>query len=275
MEIPHRFVSPKWIGGLTGLIAGWSVLAHAAYKRWGAVSLIYSGGLALLFVGYFLLEILLRLVHLKKRGEMDYEQLQAVVGLYSTLQPKLPLFQLRRYALGPDSASLYAYYIGLRRPGVVVELGSGASTVISGTQLKKNKKGKVISIDDDEHWVKDTQQMLKAQGLDKVAEVRYAPLKTINFQGETKQYYDLSVLDDIKEIDVLLVDGPIDRWDTKNRLPGMYLLEDRLTENAVVFADDTFRPNWKAAAKLWADKFGFKVWEPYPNDHETLIMERK
>ncbi len=275
MELPHRFITPNWIAGLTTALGGWALLAHGAYRKWGPVSILYSTAILMAGAGYILLENMLRLVHLKRRTEMDYEQVQAVVGLYSTLQPRLPLFQLRRFALCPDTANLYMYYITKHRPSVVVELGSGASTVISGLTLKKNRKGKVIALDDSEYWVKKTDAMLKLQGVDKVAEARYAPQVPIEFQGLARRFYDLSILEDIDRIDMLLVDGPHDGDDSLSRLPGLHLLADKLSNDAIIFADDTVRPNWNAAVKQWAEKNGFSAWEPFPNESGLIVMKRK
>jgi hypothetical protein len=274
MSRRNTFINAKWLIALSVAVLAWSVITHLCFSFWGPASLFYTVGLALLGFAVILVELLLRLVHLKTRTFYDYLQLQAALGLYTTLQPKQPLFQLRTWGLGPDTAARYAYQIAMQRPEVIVELGSGTSTVISGRVLQKSGTGRVIALDDDQKWTKNSREMIELHGLSDVAEVRHAPLQDIEFQGRRKPYYDLTALDDIDRIDMLLVDGPHDKGDKLARLPGLYLLADRLSEHATVFVDDTVRPNWRLAALQWAKENGFSVTEPNQNEHGLLLLQR-
>ncbi len=272
--MPYRFVTPKWIIGLTVFVAFWALGSLFAIEQLGMTVLVVMFSALIFVFGYFILEILLRLVDQKRTAVMDYEELQSLVGFYATLKPRLPLFDLRRYALAPDSANLYMHYLALHKPEIIVECGSGVSTVISGTMIERNGKGRVIALEDDEHWAGHTRDILEAQGVAGEIEVRYAPLKDIDVAGETRSWYDQSQLDDIDKIDFLLVDGPIDRDDRGNRYAALELLKDKLSDKAVIFCDDTFRPNWKRLVHKWAEENKFNIYTPYPNDHETLILTR-
>ncbi|MBD3166825.1 hypothetical protein GF324_09515 [bacterium] len=274
MTMPNRFLSPKWIVAVLLALVVWAVVTHLALLQWGPVSLIYTGAAAMLAFALLGIELLLRLVHLKTRTYTDYFQLQSVVSLYHTLQPPYPLFQMRKWGLGPDTATHYMYHIAREKPKVVVELGSGTSTVIAGLALKQIDAGRVYALDDDSYWTSQSEEMLRLHSLEANAEVRHAPMKEIEFQGERRHYYDLSVLDDLSSIDMLLVDGPHDMKDTLNRLPGLYLLADRLSDRATVFVDDTVRPNWRREAKRWAKENGFSMFEPKQNEHGLLILQR-
>ncbi|MDP8207828.1 MAG: class I SAM-dependent methyltransferase [Candidatus Electryonea clarkiae] len=253
----------------------WTAITWVAFNKFGFAGFLLMIAVMIFVFLYLLVELLLRSVNQKHTDTMNFEQILNVVGFYTALQPKIPLFQLGRFAVAPDTAALYMHLLQLHKPETIVELGSGTSTIISGYMCQRNGKGRVIAIDDDEHWTQDTRNMLETHGLGENIEVRYAPLVPVEIDGRKFNWYDPKVLEDIKKIDLLLVDGPKDSLDAGNRNPALDLLADRLSENAIVLADDTDRPKWKKKVYEWGEKNGFEVDAPYPNMHETLILKRK
>ena len=72
----------------------------------------------------------------------DLEALRATVALYSTVQFRLPLPPMGGWAIGPDFACELVREIIRRRPRAILELGTGASTLVSGYALEMGGGGK-------------------------------------------------------------------------------------------------------------------------------------
>ncbi|HZL04081.1 MAG TPA: hypothetical protein VFE45_01440, partial [Coriobacteriia bacterium] len=72
-----------------------------------------------------------------------YQQVEALIGLYETLDIGLPLPPMRGWPASPDFARELACVIAETRPQTIVEIGSGVSTLVAGYALKKNGMGRV------------------------------------------------------------------------------------------------------------------------------------
>jgi hypothetical protein len=111
------------------------------------------------------------------------------------------------FALNPTDLLDLLHLVRLRQPRLVVELGSGTSTVWLAYALEQYG-GKLVSLDHDSDYARQSRTMLAAHGLSAVAEVRDAPLRELTANGKTYQWYDVDQLADLTGIDLLLVDGP-------------------------------------------------------------------
>lgn len=90
------------------------------------------------------------------------------------------------------------------QPEVVVECGSGASTMWIGRALRQAGKGRLVSLEDSADWVGIVTGLLQQEGLSGV-EVRHAPMEAIHVAGHEQPWYSTSALDDIEGINLLLV----------------------------------------------------------------------
>jgi predicted O-methyltransferase YrrM len=143
--------------------------------------------------------------------------------------------------------------VGVRQ---VLELGSGLSTLLIAHSFRRDGGGKVLSLDDDARWAAQTSATLKRENLDGFAEVRVAPLKDVSAGGRTAPWYDLSSLDEQACFDLVIVDGP-PAWkgDGMARLPALYELRRRLSNNGVLVLDDASRGGETAIAEQWRRDF--------------------
>ena len=57
------------------------------------------------------------------------------------------------------------------KPKLVVELGSGISTILTGKALEKNGDWKLISIDNDDKYVKLTRKKIGLENLSDIVKV--------------------------------------------------------------------------------------------------------
>ena len=71
-------------------------------------------------------------------------QMEAMQSIYSTFQFTSPLPYTRKMAASPDFLKLIIETILQFKPNLVVELGSGVSSIIISKSLEKNMVGKYI-----------------------------------------------------------------------------------------------------------------------------------
>lgn len=78
----------------------------------------------------------------------EYKQLEALIALHNLIDFKAPAPSFRGWPISPDFALLLAskiLQIKSKNP-VLIECGSGASTIVSGLILKMQGGGKIISL---------------------------------------------------------------------------------------------------------------------------------
>jgi predicted O-methyltransferase YrrM len=147
----------------------------------------------------------------------------------------------RGWAASPDFLCIVADVILARKPQVIVECGSGVSTLVVARCLQKQGGGSVISLDHESQFAERTQESLAELGLQDYAEVHHAPLTTLNIGGEARRWYDVTSADLPERIDLVIVDGPPKSIGPLARYPVGPLLIPRLADNGVMLFDDTRR----------------------------------
>ena len=194
----------------------------------------------------------------KKSSMIAYRQTEAFIQLTQLLDFKTSIPPTRSWAASPDLLLTIADTIRKYRPGLVVELGSGVSTLVAA----KSGARKVISIDNSEEFGAKTVAMIKehrARGV----EVRIAQLQPYA-NGST--WYDTSKIKDLKKIDLLIIDGPPGSKNPEARYPALAELKDKLSANAVVIIDDVHREGERKLAEDFA--------KALPN-HRLVILDHE
>ncbi|MDF1535041.1 MAG: class I SAM-dependent methyltransferase [bacterium] len=181
-------------------------------------------------------------------------QMQSIQAIYTMLDPKLPLPSMARWAGNPDFCQLLMKQILIAHPRIVFELGSGVSTVVAGLTLKKTG-GRILSLEHDLKFRTETQVELANHGILELASIYHSPLKEVATDSGSFRWYDLSVLDEIPPIDLLVIDGPPTTIQPLSRYPALPLLYDRLSPEAVIFLDDGKRGDEKRIVTMWLEMF--------------------
>lgn len=233
--------------GLTSLDSAWPVLATCAVV-----------GALLHNTKQSATDMIDNRTHTLKNGveriRRDVGDIHGLVRLGPYTQD-LPLPMGGGWALTGDSAALLAREALSRRPGTILELGSGASTLILGQILKKNGQGHLLSIDHDPVWANQTRRHVEFLELQDFVSVVDAPLKSLTQGNLTCEWYDIpaSSLDRLGPIDLLLVDGPPQTKDSPQaaRYPALPLLRGRLSQSAMIFVDDAGRTTESNMVRRW------------------------
>jgi hypothetical protein len=186
-----------------------------------------------------------------RRNQMEFAQVEALIDLRSLLKPRRPMPPSRGWAAAPTSLLEYIGHVLERKPGTVVECGSGVSSVWVGYALESIGSGHCVALEHDAHYAEVTRSEIERHGLSAWVEVRTAPLKRVTVGENEYDWYDLSCVDDLHDIDVVFVDGPPGATGPAARYPAMPLLRDRCTDDAVFILDDAARPEEKEILNMW------------------------
>lgn len=213
------------------------------------------------------------LTHIDLRLDNAYRQLQSLLAIENTLHLARFLPALRGWAASPDFLLVVMNYALDRKPQVVVECGSGASTLILARCAQMNACGKVYSLEHELPIADKTRKMLKRACLDDWATVIHAPLTDHEIDGEVWRWYSLPDMPRCK-IDLLLVDGPPMPVGPMIRYPAGPLLLPRLSEGGTVFLDDTNRHDEQAMLKRWISEYENLSIEDFDCEKGCIALHR-
>jgi len=194
----------------------------------------------------------------KKNSMIAYRQTEAFTQLTNLLDFKAAIPSTRSWAASPDLLLSISEIVKKNRPGLVVELGSGISTLVTA----KSGARKIISIDNSDAWGAKTVALLKEHKVRGV-DVRIAPLRPY---ANGSEWYDLDAIKDLKKIDLLIVDGPPGSKNPEARYPALQQFKDKLSPAAIVVIDDVNREGERKLAEDFA--------KALPN-HELTILDHE
>ena len=191
-----------------------------------------------------------------RQGRDDYEQHVAWTELreYLDVAPFMP--PLRGWAASPDVLRLLVRLIDRDRPELVVECGSGASSVWIGYALRKVGFGRLVAIEHDARYAEIGRALVAAHALEDLVEVRHAPLTRVpdhHADGVSTDvpWYDTEALTDLKGIGLVFVDGPPQATGVEARHPAVPVLLPACTDRAVFVLDDADRPDERSLGERW------------------------
>jgi len=140
--------------------------------------------------------------------------------------------------------TLVTDHIFAHRPRLVVEFGTGASTLVLARALQMAGGGRLISFDQHEDFVDATRLWLGDYGLK--ADLRAVPLRpSRDWPG---LWYDHGPLP--MGIDLMLIDGP--PWTIHPLTRGnAAMLFDHVSPGGTVMLDDGARPGERVVARRW------------------------
>ncbi len=212
-------------------------------------------------------EIAVSTKELKTSMWQSYRQTEAMQQLLSLLKFSAPVPPTRSWAASPDLLLTLAQLVRKHNPKLVVELGSGVSTLV----LAKAGAKKVISIDHSGEFADKTREVLKEHKVRGV-EIRVAQLKA-HISGV--DWYDTAVIKDLKRIDLLIVDGPPGSKNPEARMPARAEFIAKLSPKAIIVIDDVNREGERKLAESFAKALPNHVLTIYPHEKGTAVISPK
>ncbi len=175
------------------------------------------------------------------------QQLEALDRLYyRTGLPRGSLPPSRGWAASPDFLNILYEEIVRRRPKIVVECGSGLTTIIAARALQKIGGGRLLSLEHDDGFADLTLDNLCLLDLRELVDIRVAPLVPQVIGGVEYLWYEPSNFEIPDKIDFITVDGPpAPLAGAQGRYPVGPVLFGRLSRDGAVLFDDAGRPGEK------------------------------
>ena len=167
----------------------------------------------------------------------------------------IPPFPHLGFEITGEEAAYLFHLVRRRKPGLILELGSGSSTFLFAAALKANGSGRLISVEHESDHAERTTQFLDQAGLLEWVELVTAPLVEQQIGERSFAWYELApLLARLKDdIDLLFVDGPQGKKQSLSRYPALPVLAPHLAPQAIVFVDDGGREDETRMIELWRE----------------------
>ncbi|CAN2191443.1 COG4122 Predicted O-methyltransferase [Candidatus Nanopelagicaceae bacterium] len=195
----------------------------------------------------------------------NYRQGEFYSQLLRLLDLSAPIPSTRSWAASPDVLLTLLDLAKSSKPSRVLDLGSGMSTLVLA---KSSPQAKIISIDNSEEFAGKTRKLLDAHGVTNV-DLRVAPL-TPHASGV--EWYDLSQLSDVSNIDLLFIDGPPGSKNPKARHPAIAECASKLSPRAIIVIDDAGRDGEKDMAHEFAKALPSHTLEFLSHEKGTAVL---
>jgi predicted O-methyltransferase YrrM len=211
----------------------------------------------------------------KKEIQQTFRQLEALQNLSAVLPTSEVLPATRGWAASPDLLMVLVDLVISERPSLVVECGSGASTLWLALALRRfGIEGRVVALDHDPTFGGKTRDLLTRHGVGDLAEVRDAPLEDFSLEGETYPWYARRAWQDLTGIDLLFVDGPPATTGHQARYPALPLLAGSLSPAATAVLDDLVVPDMQKVLRRWLDAYPDFSSELLPLEKQAAVLRR-
>ena len=214
------------------------------------------------------------LTELRQSAFDDYRQIESLLSLMAALKPELPLPPMRDHSASPDLLRHAVALMLSHKPAVVLELGSGASTIVLAYCQKRLGAGRIVSIDHDAEYAAQTAAMIEHHGLQAFASVTHVPLAPLRVDGREYLWYSIDDLPALDPIDFLMIDGPPYHVHPLARYPAIPLLHDRLGSDALILLDDADRPEERRITKMWKAEFPDLNFARLETEKGALLLTR-
>lgn len=211
----------------------------------------------------------------RKELKQTFRQLEALQNLNAVLPTSDVLPATRGWAASPDLLLALVNLVITERPSLIVECGSGASTLWLALALRRfGIDGRIIALDHDPVFSGKTRDFLARHDVLDLAEVRDAPLESFSLDGETYSWYARTAWEDLAGIDLLFVDGPPAATGHQARYPALPLLNKSLSPIATIVLDDLIVPDMREVLPRWLDADpGFSS-EILPLEKQAAVLRR-
>lgn len=189
-----------------------------------------------------------------RRNRAEYGQLEALLELRALAGADavgLPMPALRGWAVAPTTLLVAVRAVLDLRPELVVECGSGSSSVWIGHVLRRIGHGRYVALEHDADFAEVSRAEVARHGLSDLVDVRHAPLVPVTVDGAEQPWYDPAAFADLHGIGLVFVDGPPRSTGPAARAPAVPLLGPRCLPGALVVLDDAARPEEKEAVDRW------------------------
>ncbi len=186
----------------------------------------------------------------------DYHQMESLFSIHQLIEPKIPLPPMRGFAGSPDFIKSLLFHLMKHQPKLIVEASSGVSSIVISEWITKySPESKHYALDHEEKYAGLTRSRISQPN----STIIHAPLKSYSLDNKEYKWYDMSMIEDLDQIDMLIIDGPPHFVNDLARYPALPLLKDKLKEGCIIILDDGRREFEQQIVKEWAQKENISV----------------
>ncbi|MFM8240414.1 MAG: hypothetical protein ACKOAW_08890 [Actinomycetota bacterium] len=195
-------------------------------------------------------------VHYQQKLDDQVALLESFMQLQRLVPMSLPMPRPGTWAASEDLLLWLAGYVLEHRPRLVVDLGSGQSSVwMAGAMRVAGYDGRVVGVDHEEQYARATEELGRRQGVSEWLTVVHAPLVEESIAGRAVTWYDESALRSLDAVDLLCVDGPPAQGAEQARWPALPFFRDRMSAGGRVILDDMIRVDEQQIAQDWLERY--------------------
>ena len=214
-------------------------------------------------------------IDIRTEVKQTFRQLEALQNLNAVLPATDVLPATRGWAASPDLLLVLVDLVISERPSLILECGSGASTLWLALAMRRFQiDGRIIALDHDPVFGGKTRDLLARHDVGDLAEVRDAPLESFSLDGETYSWYARQAWENLTGIDLLFVDGPPATTGPRARYPALPLLSGSLSPAATAVLDDLVVPDMQEVLRLWLDAYPEFSCEILPLEKQAAVLRR-
>lgn len=216
----------------------------------------------------------------KGRAANVVTQLEAYDTIKRFLQYGVIPVHFHGWPVSPDIGVRLIDMITTQKFDLIIEFGSGTSTLIMSSALAKtsSNQSRFVSFDHLEKYYNSTLNMLEKHGVEEFVDLCFAPLTNYEADGSTYMHYDCEkkleeVYKEIRPANVLvLVDGPPGATNRHARYPAFPKIVNIFEQsNLTIFMDDYSRIDEKECVEMWEKEADLKN---RPFDVTSLSAEK-
>jgi len=205
--------------------------------------------------------------------KQTFRQVEAIQNLGAMLPASDVLPATRGWAASPDLILVLVDQVIAQRPSLVVECGSGASTLWLALALRRfGIDGRIVALEHDPVFAGKTRCFLARHGVSDIAEVRDAPLEELSIGDGAYPWYSRRAWKDLTGIDLLFVDGPPAATGAKARYPALPSLRKALNPASIVVLDDLVVPDMQETLRLWLGAYPEFRSEILPLEKQAALL---
>ncbi|MDZ4149256.1 MAG: class I SAM-dependent methyltransferase [Flavobacteriaceae bacterium] len=197
----------------------------------------------------------LELVNHSKKADDIY-----ALTILQPLLNGLPYLPFNGGALRPICLAYILNEIIINQRRMILELGSGLSTILMARLIKiNNLKAKIISVENNYNWSIIIKNYLEKEDLLQYVEIIRADLKTLDTKLGQVQWYDYSLVSKSTtgcKFDFVIIDGPNANTETikYSRVPALFKFKDKLEEDYCIVLDDSNRKGEQEIIRLFRNE---------------------
>lgn len=163
------------------------------------------------------------------------------------------------WTVSPEFAWWLFQHVRTEQPKLVIELGSGLSTLVIASALEMNGDGRLLAFEHEQVYLEKTAAHLRSHGLAERVDLIYTPLRTYRFGDEESRWYDipwslLGIATVKHGVELVLVDGPPKATGVMARYPAHPLLKKFYAPSVRILLDDAGREDEQRIAARWLEE---------------------